>query len=152
MEVIREFALRPWTKRIPVMGEDGVAGTAQTPNDVQGIIITTVGSQKNGRVGMGGVVGDVTRDGATDKLVTYSVALGPRSEQNTYTAELAAIKAALRAIPPGRVSRDVTVVTSNRAAVAAITRPRQQSGQCIIRQIYDGAKQLQKNGSSVRLM
>ncbi|KAJ6436625.1 endonuclease/exonuclease/phosphatase [Purpureocillium lavendulum] len=151
MEVIGAFALRPWAKRIPVSAEMDLAGTVQPPNP-QGIIITTASSQKDGRVGMGGVVCDTTHGDTGRILGTYSVALGPDSEQNPYTAELAAIEAALRNVPPGLVSRDVTVVTSNRSAAIAIRRPRQQSGQCTIRQIYDRAKHLQKNGCCVRLM
>ncbi|KAK4071317.1 hypothetical protein Purlil1_13460 [Purpureocillium lilacinum] len=130
----------------------GGDGPRRDPPNPQGIIITTASSQKDGRVGMGGVVCDTTHGDTGRILATYSVALGPDSEQNPYTAELAAIEAALRNVPPGLVSRDVTVVTSNRSAAIAIRRPRQQSGQCTIRQIYDRAKRLQKNGCCVRLM
>jgi len=151
MEVIGAFALRPWAKRIHVSAEMDLAGTVQPPNP-QGIIITTASSQKDGRVGMGGVVCDTTHGDTGRILATYSVALGPDSEQNPYTAELAAIEAALRNVPPGLVSREVTVVTSNRSAAIAIRRPRQQSGQCTIRQIYDRAKRLAMNGCCVRLM
>ncbi|KAJ6439086.1 reverse transcriptase [Purpureocillium lavendulum] len=153
MEIIHEYALRPWTKRIPVLGEDQLkAEPVQAPNDIHGIIIATASSQKNGRVGMGFVRCDIANGTASDVLVTTSLAVGPRSEQNPYTAELAAIEKALRSIPPDLPSRDVTIVTSNRSAVAAIRRPRQQSGQCSIRQIYDKTKQLQKSRCAVRLL
>jgi hypothetical protein len=152
MEVIHEYALPPWTSRIPVVGEDDLAKAAKAPSDVEGIIIATSSSQKGGIVGMGGVVCDATRNGAGEVVASYSVTLGPGDEQNPYTAELAAIAMALECTPPRLPFRDVTVMTSNRSAVEVIRRPRQQSGQCTIRQIYDRTKCLRKRGCSVRVM
>ncbi|KAJ0130576.1 hypothetical protein HZ326_26327 [Fusarium oxysporum f. sp. albedinis] len=152
MEVIHEYALPPWTSRIPVVGEDDLAKAVKAPNDVEGIIIATSSSQKGGIVGMGGVVCDATRNGAGEVVASYSVTLGPGDEQNPYTAELAAIATALECTPPRPPFRDVTVMTSNRSAVEVIRRPRQQSGQCTIRQIYDRTKCLRKRGCSVRVM
>ncbi|KAM9874682.1 zinc knuckle [Verticillium dahliae] len=114
MEVIHEYALRPWTDRIHVLGEDDFARTVQTPNDIQGIIIATASSQRNGRIGMGGVVCDTTRDDTGHILATCSVAAGPRSEQNLYTGELGAIATALRSIPPSITLQDITIAASNR--------------------------------------
>ncbi|KAK4068648.1 hypothetical protein Purlil1_13765 [Purpureocillium lilacinum] len=150
MEVIHEHALRPWTNRIPVLGEDDIVET-RAPHDVQNILIATAASLRHGAVGMGGVVCDTTHGGLGRTLATFSVTIGPGSEQNPYTAELEAIATALRAIPPGLVPQDVTVVARNRSVVAAIRRPQQQSGQCTIRGIYDQVKRLQKRGCAVRL-
>ncbi|KAL6411757.1 Endonuclease/exonuclease/phosphatase [Ilyonectria robusta] len=152
MEVIYEYALPPWTSRIPVVGENDLAKAAKAPNGIEGIIIATSSSKKGGIVGMGGVARNATRNSAGKVVTSYSVTLGPGDEQNPYTAELAAIAMALECIPPRHPFRDVTVMTSNRSAVEVIRRPRQQSGQYTIRQIYDRAKCLQKRGCSVRVM
>ncbi|KAJ6437086.1 reverse transcriptase [Purpureocillium lavendulum] len=151
MEVINEYALRPWTDRIPLFGEDDPEG-AQTPHDVQNILIATAASQRNDVVGMGGVVCDTTLGGMGHTLATFSVTIGPGSEQNPYTAELEAVATALRSIPPSLVAQDVTIAVGNRSVVAAIRRPQQQSGQCTISGIYDQMKRLQKRGRTVRLM
>ncbi|KAJ6436835.1 reverse transcriptase [Purpureocillium lavendulum] len=151
MEVINEYALRPWTDRIPLLGEDDPEG-AQKPYDVQNILIATAASQRNDVVGMGGVVCDTTLGGMGHTLATFSVTIGPGSEQNPYTAELEAVATALRSIPPSLVAQDVTIAVGNRSVVAAIRRPQQQSGRCTISGIYDQMKRLQKRGCTVRLM
>ncbi|KJZ72811.1 hypothetical protein HIM_07755 [Hirsutella minnesotensis 3608] len=151
MEVINEYALRPWTDRISLLGEDDPEG-AQTPYNVQNILIATAASQRDGVVGMGGVVCDTTHDDIGHTLTTFSVTIGPASEQNPYTAELEAVGTALRSIPPSLVPQDVTIAVGNRSVVAAIRRPQQQSGQCTICGIYDQMKLLEKRGCTVRLM
>ncbi|KAJ6437653.1 reverse transcriptase [Purpureocillium lavendulum] len=129
MEVIHEYALRPWTDRIPLLGEDDPEG-AQTPYDVQNILIETAASQRNDVVGMGGVVCDTTLGGMGHTLATF---IGPGSEQNPYTAELEAAATTLRSIPPSLVAQDVTIA-------------------CTISGIYDQMKRLRKRGCTVRLM
>ena len=152
MEVIHEYALPPWTSRIPVVAEDDTAKAVKATNDAKGIVIATSGSQKDGMVGMGGVVCNVNRNRPGEVLASYSVALGPTDEQNPYTAELAAIAMALMCTPAGLPCREVTVVASNRSALEVIRRPRRQSGQCTIRQIYDHANRLMRRGCSVKLV
>jgi ribonuclease HI len=101
---------------------------------------------------MGGVVRDTTINRAGEVLASYSVTIGTQAEQNPYTAELAAIAMALKCMPSGLHRRDLTVMTSNRSALQVIRRPRQQSGQCTIHQIYERTQYLQRRGCSVSLM
>jgi ribosomal protein S11 len=138
LETIHEYTIPPWSDRIPVVGEHfGYVVTDKGPNDVEGISIVTASSQKDDKVGMGGVVRDTTINSAGEVLASYSVTIGTRDEQNPYTAELAAIAMALKCMPSGLRRRDLTVITSNQSALQVIRRPRQQSGQCTIRQIYE---------------
>ncbi|KJZ70171.1 hypothetical protein HIM_10431 [Hirsutella minnesotensis 3608] len=133
-----EYALPPWTPRIQVMLEDDKAKAIEAADDAKGIVIATSGSQKDGMVGIGGVV--------------YSVCLGTAEEQNPYTAELAAIAMALMCAPTGPPCREVTILASSRSALEVIRRPRTQSGQCTVRQIYGHANRLMRRGCSVKLI
>jgi hypothetical protein len=76
--------------------------------------------------------------------------LGPGSEQNAYTAELAAVAMALTCPPVRLHNRIITILTSNQAALLAISHPRQQSGQGSIKQIYKGVRALSERDNTVR--
>ncbi|KJZ68284.1 hypothetical protein HIM_12324 [Hirsutella minnesotensis 3608] len=56
IEDIHEYALPPWTPRIQVMLEGDKARAIEAANEAKGIVIATSGSQRDGMVGMGGVV------------------------------------------------------------------------------------------------
>ncbi|SPJ89581.1 uncharacterized protein FTOL_12942 [Fusarium torulosum] len=115
------------------------------------VLIATSASVRNGLVGMGGVVRNTTSGGADDTVARYSVTLGPRDEQNAYTAELEAIVVVLRCMPDGLRHRDVIVGTRNRSALQAIAKPRQQSGQGTIREIYRYTRRLEKGGNTIKM-
>jgi ribonuclease HI len=70
-----------------------------------------------------------------------------REEHNPYTAELAAIARALEDVPASIYHRNITIFTRSQSALEAIRRPRQQSGQGIIRQIYKLARLHNKEGT-----
>jgi hypothetical protein len=72
-----------------------------------------------------------------EPLITLSTTLGARSEQNPYTAELAAIAKAMSYISPSFPRRQIVIVSSNQAALKAIGKPCHQSGQTDLRQIYE---------------
>jgi hypothetical protein len=150
VEVIHEFALAPWDERVQATYETDRLEVL-TSDDPEDITIATSSSQRKGKVGLGGVVRDASRDSADGVLASYSVTLGPSGEQNAYTAGLEAIATALRCVPLGLRDRDLTVVTSNRSVLQVIGRPRQQSGQCTIRAIYGSVEFLAKRGCKVRL-
>ncbi|KJZ70702.1 hypothetical protein HIM_09886 [Hirsutella minnesotensis 3608] len=121
------------------------------PDELKGIIIATSSSQRRGLVGMGGVVRDASRNGPSEVTASYSVTLGPSDEQNAYIAGLAAIAMALKCLPAGLHRRDLTIVTSNLSALQVIARPRQQSGQRKVREIYECVEALRKRGYGVAL-
>ncbi|KJZ69852.1 hypothetical protein HIM_10752 [Hirsutella minnesotensis 3608] len=150
LETIDEFALAPWDERVQATYEADRVETMR-PDDPEDITIATSSSQRKGKVGLGGVVRDASCDSADGVLASYSVTLGPSDEQNAYTAGLEAIATALRCVPLGLRDRDLTVVTSNRSVLQVIGRPRQQSGQCTIREIYGSVEYLGKRGCRVRL-
>ncbi|XP_044720169.1 uncharacterized protein HRG_06758 [Hirsutella rhossiliensis] len=98
IEDIHEYALPPWTPRIQVMLESDKEKAVKAANDAKGIVTATSSSQRNGVVGMGGVVRSVNHNRLGVVLASYSVCLGTAEEQNPYTAELAAIAMALMLI------------------------------------------------------
>ena len=152
METIHEYAVPPWEPRLQVTLEPDRKKAAGMANRVTGIVIATSSSVKKGIVGMGGSTQDTLFNRASETGTHYAVALGTREEQNPYTAELAAIAMALKNTPPSISHRHVTVISRNLSALAAIKQPRQQSGQDIIRQIYQSAKLLKQRGNSVNLV
>jgi hypothetical protein len=152
MEIIQEYALPPWRDRILVLFDPDRESAVEAAKRVKGVVIATCSSQRGGMVGMGGVVRDTAINKADEVGASYSVTLGSREELNLYIAELAAIAMVLRCMPSGLCRRDMTVMTSSRSALEAIRRPRQQSGQQIIRQIYDHIERLEDEGHSLRMM
>ncbi|KAM4063233.1 reverse transcriptase (RNA-dependent DNA polymerase) [Hirsutella rhossiliensis] len=103
LEVIHEFALAPWEDRVQVTDKTDRVEVVK-PDYSEGITIATSSSQRKGKVGLGGVVRDASRDSADGVLASYSATLGSSDEQNAYTAGLEAIAMAL----------------SHRAATAAV--------------------------------
>lgn len=96
---------------------------------------------------MGGATLDTALPDATP--VQYSATLGSNSDQNPFTAELVAIASALQGLPETTRDKRVTIFTSNQAALLAINRPQQQSGQSSIRQIYAALQGLRDRNNGV---
>uniref|UniRef100_A0A093VG96 Uncharacterized protein n=1 Tax=Talaromyces marneffei PM1 TaxID=1077442 RepID=A0A093VG96_TALMA len=114
-----------------------------------GILIATSASARSGMVGMGGYIRDTQADNNGTDISRYSITLGKRTEQNPYTAELEAIAVALERISPETCQRWISILSSNRSALSAISQPRQQSGQLTIRRIYRLIQFLQQRGNAV---
>jgi len=85
-----------------------------------------------------------------DGPVSYAKTLGPRTEQNTYTAELAAVATAVTHLPALVHHMTITILSSNQAALLAIGHPQQQSGQGSIKQIYEKVRALRVRANTVR--
>ncbi|XP_044720163.1 endonuclease-reverse transcriptase domain-containing protein [Hirsutella rhossiliensis] len=94
LEVIHEFALAPWDERVQATDETDRVEVLKS-DDPEDITIATSSSQRKGKVGLGGVVRDASRDSVDEVLASYSVTLGSSDEQNAYTAGLEAIATAL---------------------------------------------------------
>ena len=116
-------------------------------NSAHGIRIVTSSSERKGKVGMGEAIQDTVGNVSNREPVKYSVPLGMRTEQNPYMAELAAIAMAVRCLPPQLIGRHITICTSNRAAILAISRPEHQSGQSSIKEIYKAIRMLRDLGN-----
>ena len=58
---------------------------------------------------------------------------------------------AMKCLPPGLLGRQITILTSNQAALLAVSQPKQQSGQTSIAQVYDAVRKLRQGGNGVRI-
>jgi hypothetical protein len=146
LETIEAYTLAPWSERLRVAIGKNVEAITRIARAAQGILIATSSSCRDGVVGMGGATLDTALlDSAP---VQYSVTLGSDSDQNPFTAELAAIASAIQGLPETTCDKRITIFTSNQAALLAIKQPQQQSGQSSIRQIYAALQGLRerKNG------
>lgn len=151
MESIQPHGIRPWDQRIPAVIEPDRTKATELAAQSQGIRIATSASVRGGMVGMGGAIVDA-RPGADPQAATSSFILRPRTEQNLYTAELAAMAAALTSLLPCRLAGQITIITSSQAAIQAINRPKGQSGQSSIAQIYNVTREFRQRGCQVSLV
>ncbi|RKK26968.1 hypothetical protein BFJ66_g16877 [Fusarium oxysporum f. sp. cepae] len=160
METIEPYALPPWHRHMVVKydSDKEAAADVDTGDNVtetssmRQVLIATSASARNGLVGMGGVVRNTAGGGVNDDVIAkYSVTLGLRDEQNAYMAELEAIAMVLRCMPHGLRHREVIMATRNRSALQAIAKPRQQSGQGTIREIYKHVERLEKGGNTIEM-
>ncbi len=152
METIYPFTLGPWEKRLEITVEPDGEAAAEVANAEWAVRIATSSSARNALVGMGGAIqlSVPCRPNITPE--TFSVTLGPRTEQNPYVAELAAMAWALEVLPANLVLSTITLLSSNKAAIQAVGQPRQQSGQQEIRNIYKVVDTLAHLGNAVRLV
>jgi hypothetical protein len=151
MEVIQPYVIAPWEERLLAIIEPGTEATVRVANTARGIRITTSSSERRGMVGMGGVIHDTLGIVTGREPITYSVTLGARTEQNPYTAELAAIAVAMKRLPLHLVGRQITIFASNQGALLAASQPRHQSGQTSIKETYEVARMLRKGGNSISM-
>ncbi|KAJ5449493.1 uncharacterized protein N7458_005942 [Penicillium daleae] len=108
-------------------------------------------SARNGLVGFGVAIEKQPPRYRKLKLKTFSVTLGARSEQNPFSAELAAIAHTLNMLV-GLKDYRIRLLTSNKAAALTIRNPRQQSGQEFVCQIYKLMRRLRRNGNHVNIL
>ncbi|EJP63378.1 reverse transcriptase [Beauveria bassiana ARSEF 2860] len=83
-------------------------------------------------------------------MQVFSFTLGARTEQNPFSGELAAMAYALRNLPHSE-HQNIALFTRNKGAVAALSRPYQQSGQEFIKRIYDSVDQLIGKASTIAI-
>ncbi|KAH9203124.1 hypothetical protein DL95DRAFT_507440, partial [Leptodontidium sp. 2 PMI_412] len=142
VETIQEYAISPWEPRISAIINPDSERAAEAANCISGIRIATSSSERRGMVGMGGAIFDTYGRMPNGQPITFAITLGPRSEQNPYVAELEAIAMAIQGVPPYVLRREITIVTSNQAALHVVSQPKQQSGQASVMRIYDVVKEL----------
>ena len=117
----------------------------------EGYLIATSSSSKNELVGMGAYI-RYKVNSINNTISRYSITLGTKDEQNPYTAELAAIAMALKGVPNSLQNQQIVILSRNKGALTAVARPRQQSGQQIIRQVYSQVQRLETCSNRVYML
>jgi ribonuclease HI len=134
---------------VPATIEPDREKAVETANSTLGIRIATSSSVRKGKVGMGGAIHDTLGNIPNREPVTYSITVETRTKQNPHTAELAAIAIATRYLPPDLRERQITIFTSNQGVLLALSKPKHQSGQSSIGQVYDAVRNLRKGGNHI---
>lgn len=109
METSSPFTLALWEMRVQA-DTDGAA--TRKPDSTRAAYIAVSSSAGNGVIGLGAAI------------ETIFSTLGPRTEQNPYVGELAAMAEALSQLPQRRY-RSITLLTRNKAAALTIGNTRQ---------------------------
>ena len=147
LETIKPFTIAPWEKRVHAITDD----SAESQRLDSAVRIAVSSSAKNGTVGMGGAI-EIRKSMQSEPTVdTFSCTLGPRTEQNPYAGELAAMAHALNQLPHLRYC-DVTLITRNKAAVLTLRNPRQQSGQEHVCSVYRSIRKLRREGNTMTVV
>ena len=152
LETIRPYLLPPWKERLHTVIDDSAAAHLDQDWAVR---MAVSSSARNGVVGAGGAIelrmSARRLPGNGNVSISFSSTLGQRAEQNPYSGELVAMADGLDALPKLRFCRMI-LTTRSKAAVQALRKPRQQSGQAFIRRIYDSAKNLKRHGNTVTVV
>jgi ribonuclease HI len=147
LETINPFTLAPWEKRVHTIVD---ATNAADKEDVA-VRVAVSCSVRKGLVGIGGATQLTTSTHSKPTRRTFYATIGTRTQQNPYSGELAAIERALKLLPKLRFRR-IGLLTSNKGAVHALRRPRQQSGQEYLCRIYDSIRRLRQDGNTVTVI
>ncbi|KAJ5730151.1 uncharacterized protein N7483_004659 [Penicillium malachiteum] len=145
LETINAFTLAPWEARVRT-DVKAVPQTLDKPGGSMRIAIS--GSARNGLVGFGVAIEKQPPRYRKLKLKTLSITLGARSEQNPFSAELAAMAHALN-MQVALKNYRITLLASNKAATLTVRNPRQQSGQDFVGQMYKSMRRMQRNGNRI---
>ena len=148
LETIGSFTIAPWQTRTQSLVGKAMAEQASSCAAVR---VAVSSSARNGIVGAGGAI-EIHRSAQSErKIETFSTTIGMREGQNPYSGEIGAIARALGLLPKVRFRR-IIVLTRNKAAVLAIGRPRQQSGQEYIQSIYETVNELRRRGNTTTIV
>jgi ribonuclease HI len=149
LETINPFTLAPWEARVRVQAD--VEANPQSPTVPGGLMqIATSSSALNELVGFGVAIEWQPPRYRKLKLKTLSVTLGARTEQNPFSAELAAMAHALNMVV-GLKDYRITLLTSNKVAALTLRNTRQQSGQEFVCQLYKLMRKLRRNGNQINI-
>jgi ribonuclease HI len=147
LETINPFTIAPWEKRVHAIADDSAEW--QRPDSAVRIAVSS--SARKGTVVMGGAI-EIRKSMQSEPTVdTFSCTLGPRTEQNPYAGELAAMAHALNQLPRLRY-RNITLITRNKAAVLTLRKPRQQSGQEHVCNVYRSIRKLRTEGNTMTVV
>ena len=151
-KVIQPYCIAPWDQKllvyIPIDAE-----TSRTEAKLQqglNAVLSTFGKQ--GVLGAGGAIYSHLIPNMTEaSLNTFSVTVSSQKNSNTYATDLFAVSHSLKLMATACKDVSVQVYTHNKSVLQSIQKPRQQSGQELLREIYQTTQLLYKNRCTVEL-
>jgi ribonuclease HI len=147
LETIYPYCIPPWQPRLEATVLDREDATEWAKSAI-GVVFTDA-SYRKGNIGLGVYIRTLRETAVRDAVM--SKAIGRSTQISAYYAELLAIDHAAEMIETMTTSlRNIftpsIIVSDSTSANAAISQPRCQSGQSIIRSIYDRAKRIAERG------
>ncbi|OAQ63792.1 reverse transcriptase [Purpureocillium lilacinum] len=148
LETINPFTLAPWVERARTIIADETG--SETPGvGSDGVVrIASRCSARNDVVGIGGIVEIPAPTHGPARVERFSSTIGMRKKQNPFSGELAAIACALQRLP-ALDHQHIVCMSTNKAAVLSLGKPRQQSGQEHLTHIYDCIESLKDDRNTV---
>jgi Reverse transcriptase (RNA-dependent DNA polymerase) len=151
-ETIQPYIIAPWESRIKVAyNEEDISTVLRHTTAAGGVLIAVGVKCGKTQVGIGACIHDTLQARHVNEAMVFQASIGTQQNQSPSTAEMAAIVFALDSLPLFTGSRQITIVMGNRSAALAIEKPRQQSGQYHLREIYEKVGFLQFMGNRVQL-
>ena len=151
-ETIQPYCIAPWVRKllvhIPVNAE--IARTQAKPQ--QGLTAVLSTSSQHGILGAGGAFYSPVMPHMTEAgLNTFSLAVLSQKDSNTYATDLYAVNHSLKLMATACKDVSVQVYTHNKLVLQSIQKPCQQSGQELLREIYETTQILYENRCTVEL-
>ncbi|EKG08948.1 hypothetical protein MPH_14100 [Macrophomina phaseolina MS6] len=152
LETIEPFGKHPWQDNpaVTIEHSDTASSEASNPPRSQ-VSIFTDGSARNGRVG----IGIYCTGGASATVIEHSETLGSSEKIDNHLAELEAIRQAVALIDQAWPQREIiarpiaarvkhVIYCDSKSALQSLLRPRQRSGQVVLKQILETLDKMQR--------
>ncbi len=138
-------------------GRKIVFKTRQSPIDFMSpdvkLLSSSFTSSWQGILGAGGAIYSLHIPNMTEAgLNTFLLTILSQKDSNTYATDLYAVNHSLKSIATAWKDVSVQVYTNNKSVFQSIQKPRQQSGQELLREIYETTQILYENRCSCRSM
>ena len=113
-------------------------------------LLSTSGRQEV--LGAGGAIYSPRMPNMTEAVLnTFSVTVSSQKDSNTYATDLFAVSHSLKLMATACKDVSVQVYIHNKSVLQSIQKPRQQSGQDLLREIYETTQSLYENRCTVEL-
>ena len=151
-EVIQPYCIAPWDRKplvyIPINAETALAQAKPQ----QGLTAVLRASGRQGVLGAGGAIYSPLMPNMTEAgLNTFLVTVSSQKDSNNYATDLFAVNHSLKLMATACKDVSVQVYTHNKSVLQSVQKPRQKSGQELLRETYETTQSLYENRCTVEL-
>lgn len=151
-EIIQPYCIAPWAEKPLVYLPTDIETARTEAKPEQGLIAVLSTSGKRGLLGAGGAIYSPLMPNMTEaSLNTFSITVSSQKNSNTYATDLFAVSYSLKLMATACKGVSIQVYTHNKSVLQSIQTPRQQSGQELLREIYQTTQLLYKNRCTMEL-